>query len=201
MYEIELKAHVDDVEKVRTVLDGFAKQKGCTFKHDKYYKLSSNLNKDGYEKVRVRTENGKTFLTFKQKTLVQNPDGSFMEVNTESETEMNKSETIDLIFKSIGAQLVLEKTKDTEHWMYKTEKFDIHIELCKVVPLGSFIEIEVMSEKNDENTVNKIREIEMKVLEKCEIGKDKIESRYYEQMLSSSQNQNDEVDENEYFTE
>ena len=124
MYEIELKAHVDDVEKVRTLLDGFAKQKGCTFKHDKYYKLSSNLNKDGYEKVRVRTENGKTFLTFKQKTLVQNPDGSFMEVNTESETEMNKSETIDLIFKSIGAQLVLEKTKDTEHWMYKTEKFD-----------------------------------------------------------------------------
>lgn len=200
MYEIELKAHVDDAEKVRETLNSFAKQCGRSFKRDKYYKLCSNLNKDGYEKVRIRTENGKTFLTFKQKTLVQNPDGSCMEVNTESETEMNKAETIERIFQSINAQLVLEKTKDTEHWHCTMEKFDLHIELCDVATLGYFIEIEVISEKNDETTVNRIREVEMQVLEKCGIDKSMIESKYYEQLLTEGENQENASDDG-FFSE
>ncbi|MCR5699639.1 MAG: class IV adenylate cyclase [Treponemataceae bacterium] len=186
MYEIELKAHIDDVENVRKVLNGFATQKGRSFKRDKYYKISTSASTDGYEKVRVRTENGKTYLTFKQKTLMKNPDGTSMEVNTESESEINTSETIELIFKSIGAVLSLEKTKDTEHWIYTSGKYEMHIELCNVGNLGNFLEIEVMSDKNDENTVNAIRELEMQILEKCGIGKDKIESKYYEQLLAES---------------
>ena len=190
MYEIELKAHVEDVDKVREALNTFAKQNGRSFKRDKYYKLTSHVNSEGYEKVRVRTENGKTFLTFKKKTLVQNPDGSSMEVNTESETEMNRPETIEMIFNSIGAQLVLEKTKDTEHWLYRIEKFDLHIELCNVATLGYFIEIEVLSEKNDEATVNRIREVEMQILERCGIDNSMIESKYYEILLSEREAQN-----------
>ena len=137
-------------------------------------------------------------MTFKQKTLVQNPDGSSMEVNTESESEMNKAETIEMIFKTIGAQLVLEKTKDTEHWLYRVEKFDLHIELCNVATLGYFIEIEVMSEKNDEVTVNRIREVEMQVLERCGIDKSMIESKYYELLLSEKEDQNI-ADKTDYF--
>ena len=178
MYEIELKAHVPNPDEVRQALNSFAEYKGQTFKRDKYYKIPSEKSEKGYEKFRVRIENGASYLTYKTKTKVKNPDGSFMEVNSESECKIDNFETIEKLFTSLGAQVSFEKTKDVEHWYYFSHKQNIHIELCDVCKLGYFIEIEVMSDKNDDNTVNKIREQELDILDKCKIGRDQIESKF-----------------------
>ena len=58
-----------------------------------------------------------------------------------------------------------------------------HAELCEVPPLGDFLEIEIIKEKNDEETVKKMKDIIMKIFEECGIKKEDIESRYYRDML------------------
>ena len=58
-----------------------------------------------------------------------------------------------------------------------------HLELCTVERLGDFMEIEILTESNDEKTVSQTKEKLLKMLSKCGISEDKIENRYYSQML------------------
>ncbi|MCR4789675.1 MAG: class IV adenylate cyclase [Treponemataceae bacterium] len=186
MYEIELKAHVKDSAKVVEILNKFATPKGRSFKRDTYYRIPSSVSATGFEKVRIRHEDGKSYLTFKQKTLVQEADGTSTEVNSEAECEINSTETLEKLFTALGATISFEKTKDVQHWLYKTGKFVAHCELCTVCNLGDFLEIEVMSEKKDDTIVDEIHALELEILAKCGIDKSEIEPKYYDQLLAEN---------------
>jgi adenylate cyclase class 2 len=61
----------------------------------------------------------------------------------------------------------------------------ITVELSLVEKLGWFLELEIITEHDDEQTIQSAREALMSFLKKTGIGEDKIESRYYSELLQS----------------
>ena len=196
MYEIELKAWVDDVPATENKINEFAKYIGLTEKHDTYWQ-----KKNSEVRIRIRQETGKPIIaTWKQKNL---KDGS-VEINTEREfvigsTEFtnetipnernaeslkNALDTFESFLKTSDFQISLQKYKSTKTWHYQTEEFNlITIEISYVEFLGYFIEIEILSEKNDDETISMAQNCLHETLQKCGISKDRIETRYYWQLL------------------
>ncbi len=196
MYEIELKAWVDDIPATEEKINSFAKYIGLTEKHDTYWRL----NESG---IRIRQETGKPIIaTWKQKNLRQNE----FELNTEREFIIASTDfTNDTIpndknanslkialsnfedfLKSTGFEISLQKYKSTKTWHHKTEEFDlITIEISFVETLGFFIEIEILSEKNNDETVKKVQNCLYQTLQKCGISKERVEKRYYWQLLKN----------------
>ncbi|MBP3449681.1 MAG: CYTH domain-containing protein [Spirochaetaceae bacterium] len=199
MYEIELKAWVDDVSATENKINEFAKYIGLTEKHDTYWRLKESENG-----IRIRQETGKPITaTWKQKNLLQ----SEIELNTErefiigstdfvndtipneknAEALKNSLANFEDFLKLSGFEIHLQKYKSTKTWQHKTEEFDlITIEISYVETLGYFIEIEILSEKNDDKTVTKAQNCLHETLQKCEISKEKIETRYYWQLLKET---------------
>ena len=196
MYEIELKAWVDDIPATENKINEFAKYIGLTEKHDTYWR-----KKNTEIGIRIRQETGKPIIaTWKQKNLRQNE----FEVNTEREfiigstdfakdTIPNKKNETSLksalsnfedFLKTSNFEISLQKYKSTKTWHHKTEEFDlITIEISYVEFLGHFIEIEILSEKNDDETISMAQKELHKTLQKCGISKEKIETRFYWQLL------------------
>ena len=196
MYEIELKAWVDDIPATENKINEFAKYIGLTEKRDTYWR-----KKNTEIGIRIRQETGKPIIaTWKQKNLRQNE----FEVNTEREfiigstdfakdTIPNKKNETSLksalsnfedFLKTSDFEISLQKYKSTKTWQHKTEEFDlITIEISYVEFLGHFIEIEILSEKNDDETISMAQNCLRKTLQKCGINKDRIETRYYWQLL------------------
>ena len=196
MYEIELKAWVDDIPATENKINEFAKYIGLTEKHDTYWR-----KKNTEIGIRIRQETGKPIIaTWKQKNLRQND----FELNTEREfiigstdftndTIPNKKNETSLksalsnfedFLKTSDFEISLQKYKSTKTWHHKTEEFDlITIEISYVESLGYFIEIEILSEKNDDETVAKAQNCLHQTLQKCGISKEKIETRFYWQLL------------------
>lgn len=196
MYEIELKAWVDDIPATENKINEFAKYIGLTEKRDTYWR-----KKNTEIGIRIRQETEKPIIaTWKQKNLRQNE----FEVNTEREfiigstdfakdTIPNKKNETSLksalsnfedFLKTSDFEISLQKYKSTKTWHHKTEEFDlITIEISYVEFLGYFIEIEILSEKNDDETVAKAQKELHETLQKCGINKDRIETRYYWQLL------------------
>ena len=196
MYEIELKAWVDDIPSTEEKINSFAKYIGLTEKRDTYWR-----KKNTEIGIRIRQETGKPIIaTWKQKNLRQND----FELNTEREfiigstdfakdTIPNKKNETSLksalsnfedFLKSSDFEISLQKYKSTKTWHHKTEEFDlITIEISYVESLGYFIEIEILSEKNDDETVAKAQNCIHQTLQKCGISKEKIETRFYWQLL------------------
>ncbi len=196
MYEIELKAWVDDIPSTEEKINEFAKYIGLTEKHDTYWR-----KKNSEVGIRIRQETGKPIIaTWKQKNLRQND----FELNTEREfviastdftndTIPNKKNETSLksalsnfedFLKTSDFEISLQKYKSTKTWHHKTEEFDlITIEISYVEFLGYFIEIEILSEKNDDETVAKAQNCLHQTLQKCGISKEKIETRFYWQLL------------------
>ena len=196
MYEIELKAWVDDVPATENKINEFAKYIGLTEKHDTYWrKKNSEIG------IRIRQETGKPIIaTWKEKNL---KDGS-VEINTErefvigsteftnetipndknAETFKNALDTFESFLQTSDFEISLQKYKSTKTWHYQTEEFNlITIEISYVEFLGYFIEIEILSEKNDDETISIAQNCLHQTLQKCEISKDRIETRYYWQLL------------------
>ena len=196
MYEIELKAWVDDIPSTEEKINSFAKYIGLTEKRDTYWR-----KKNSEVGIRIRQETGKPIIaTWKQKNL---KDGS-VEINTEREfvigsTEFtndtipndknaesfkNALDTFESFLKTSDFEISLQKYKSTKTWHHKTEEFDlITIEISYVEFLGHFIEIEILSEKNDDETISMAQNCLHETLQKCGISKDRIETRYYWQLL------------------
>ena len=196
MYEIELKAWVDDIPSTEEKINSFAKYIGLTEKRDTYWR-----KKNSEVGIRIRQETGKPIIaTWKQKNL---KDGS-VEINTEREfvigsTEFtndtipndknaesfkNALDTFESFLKTSDFEISLQKYKSTKTWHHKTEEFDlITIEISYVEFLGHFIEIEILSEKNDDEIISMAQNCLHETLQKCGISKDRIETRYYWQLL------------------
>lgn len=195
MQEIELKAHVYDVETVKSKLSTFAEYKGFVERSDTYYKQNE---KSWIYPLRVRKEKSdkekseKIFLTYKRKSLVKTADGSAVEKNEEKESEISSDTllTLETFLEDNGFKVYLRKIKSVFTWKaivkIGEKNFDVTIELCRVEPLGDFLELEILSdEKEDFEGARKALE---EVLARVEIDKSEIEEKSYSQMLKNSSN-------------
>lgn len=196
MYEIEIKAHVDDCESVRKKLATFATFGSKIEKRDTYYRFffsdGKNLSGKNYVSARIRTENitekdgchrKEILLTYKKKETRQGADGKETEVNEENECTLSDAEPLEKLLLDTGFAVYLKKEKYAESWFAETEAGTAHIELCEVPPLGFFLEIEIISPTDDSQTVEKARSQLYSLIEKCGIDKSKIERRYYSELL------------------
>lgn len=215
MYEIELKAHVADRSKVQEALMTFAKPLEVIDKDDTYYRLPpSSANgarggarqsekeaaqtQAGYITCRIRRETRRTLdgkvekdvlFTYKNKRLMKDGEGAAIEVNDEKECRMDNSEAVEAMLLYAGFTVSHKKQKKSEGFAADTECGKAHIELCTVPPLGDFLEIEIMSEKNDEQTAKHIHKAIKELFARCGIPPEAIEERYYTDMLDSIKRQ------------
>ena len=186
MYEIELKAHVDDRKSVIEKLGTFAGFLQSVQKDDIYWAIHKNGEKI---QARIRKETDletsekKIYLTYKRKENRIAENGKSYEVNDEKECEISDSSALEAVFADSGFEIALEKHKTVYGYQYG----ECHIELCTVPPLGDFLEIEILSGKNDEETVSEKRKLLLEVLRECGIPEEKIENRYYSEMLKGTQ--------------
>lgn len=185
MFEVELKARVDDRARVAEVLNSFARAEGTVEKSDVYWGTAADGKK---VQARIRTEKSRAatrvLFTYKQKELRQGENAVRLEVNDERECELSDPGPLEAFFSDAGLRVLLEKQKSVVGWHFE----DAHIELCAVPPLGDFLEIEIMSASGGEAVVSEARRKILSIFARCGIGEDKIESRYYSELLRAAGN-------------
>jgi adenylate cyclase class 2 len=205
--EIELKARVGDPEERRGIISRFAGPAGEFLKEDTYWYPPSPPEGPSPRQenpgtgalpsgVRVRREEHRnppgggadriTRVCFKTK---EKREG--IEVNDEREFEVSRGEVFEELLIRLGLSPGVRKRKQGWVWEYG----DALIELCEVsgslspgkagdrVCLGWFVELEILAPGDRRETVAAARKRLFEVLEKTGIGKDRIEERYYTEML------------------
>lgn len=195
-YEIELKAHVKNREEVIKILNEKATYLGHTEKQDDYYHFELTAGRtapDGrnFVSARIRKEkltlDDKTtstcYMTYKRKEIKKNEDGTEIEVNEENEITFENAAPLEILFSDLGGKIDLHKSKSVEQWKLVKNGEAAHVELCTVPPLGDFLEIEIIKNQNDEETVKKCKKIIEEIFTDCNITLNQIEPRYYRDML------------------
>jgi len=184
MFEIELKAHVDKPQDCKKSLSAFASGGDSFFKEDSYWVVPSSKAMS----LRVRRERTgeKDLVRVSWKKKEKRDE---LEVNEENEFELNSgsagadgAENFEKLLILLGLEKKLSKQKNGWSWQYN----GITAELCEVSGiknLGWFLELEIMAAENSVQNVAAAREKLLLMLEKSGIGKDKIENRYYADML------------------
>ena len=174
MFEIEIKAWLDNPSETERILSSFADYKGESFKSDVYW-----YNKDRNLKIRIREERlisetneekNTIYVTGKTKTV---SDG--MEINSENEFQISDKSAFELFLNQAGFCLQSTKTKTSKNFYVQ----NCHIELVSVVDIGEFIEAEILSPSNEPSIVEQNRTIFMSILEKCKVPAENIEPRFY----------------------
>lgn len=183
MYEIEIKAHVTDRQRVQKVLDTFALSIGSCHKKDTYFKNNcNNLQIRIREQESFLTQSSKSdkilLVTYKRKERIKT-DGT-MEVNQEEEFSISNRDSFTVFLQDAGFVPVLEKEKHVTSWKYG----QILIEVCTIPLLGDFIEMEVLSETKDKKTLEDIHNQFLLILRKCNISETEIEDKFYSELLA-----------------
>lgn len=194
MYEIELKAHVYNRENTVNHLESLAKFDSKIIKNDTYYSLKTQklINNKDHISIRIRkeyiqssgTDKSEILVTYKKKEIRTNEYGTSIEVNEENECTVSDSPPLEKFLIDAGAYIQLKKEKITLRYTLQTDYGQANLELCTVPPLGDFLEIEILSQSNDNQTVEKIQNEIKKIIQKCGISLDCIEPKYYSEMLN-----------------
>jgi adenylate cyclase class 2 len=195
--EIEVKAHVDDPQAIKSGVSLPASPPLSFEKDDCYWvpagSLSGGVPKSG---VRVRREkrrlpgNGdeeKTLVTYKSKEVRNG-----IEINDEREFTVSDTHAFEELLKRLGLKPGLRKHKQGWAWIFAENTAagngNIHVELCEVTGpdrnLGWFAELEILTDDAGPETVSAARERLLNVLDKLRIPRENIEERYYSELLS-----------------
>lgn len=174
MYEIELKAHLEHPEETEKAVQKFAHFAGETDKMDTYWKHAIS----GIQ-FRIRTETGRQdCVTYKHKEVRENN----FECNIENEFFIDNRLAFEKLMQDSGYEIAYTKRKTTK--TYKIPQRDnLTIEISFLEHLGFFIEIEILSETNNQETVQKFHAELISILEQCSVSQSAIETRYYSEML------------------
>ncbi len=201
MFEVELKAHVKNRAAVIQKLNSFARFDRVIIKDDIYFKLE----RPGKERVtaRIRTEEHrstedffnfteqktiekKIFLNYKKKERRTESEGGTIEVNEEHETEISDAECVKELLLASGFVNYFSKHKDSLGWYAECQGgffSSAHLELCAVPPLGDFLEIEILSSRQDEEALREINSALKNFVLKSGLEIRDIEEKYYSELL------------------
>ena len=180
--EIELKAHVKDHIKLKSLLSEKGEYLGAFEKDDTYWFPTGGSS--GIDKLRIRREKrslpcGKEthtcLLCYKKR---ERRDG--IEINDEKEFEVNPIEYAEEFLLEMGLKPGISKKKKGSAY----RAGGITAELHEVEGLGWFIELEILIDNNNKENIQRARDELLEFLYSLNIGKENIESRYYTEMLS-----------------
>jgi len=191
--EIEVKAHVQNIDVIKDRLYEKAEYSGAFEKRDVYWfgRGTSDLTTT---KLRVRKEkrsfaNGnersRCLVTYKAKE-----ENNGIEINDELEFEVEPVDAFEEFLVKAGLRAGAGKIK--RGWVFI--KGEITAELVEVDGLGWFVELEILAraspddanaEGNYEKTLTKAKETLLAFLDSLGIGREAIERRFYLDMLSS----------------
>ncbi|WP_319562400.1 class IV adenylate cyclase [Marispirochaeta sp.] len=172
--EIEIKAWVDNPQSIEERLRSLYGEAVPVSKDDVYYETNGRF--PGLNTLRLRESDGKWILTYKDKRL---EDGT--EINREHETVVEEFSVIDELLKRFGCRKFLEKKKRGLLFSFA----DMVIELVHIEGLGTFLEIEKVLPVDDLDSagIEAAREEILAIFDAVGIERDKIEGRYYSEML------------------
>ncbi|MCR4939261.1 MAG: hypothetical protein K5930_04015 [Treponemataceae bacterium] len=206
MYEIELKAWLDDRQKAVDILSSMASYDGIHVKDDTYWTIDVDSGKADcsaetgsliaggrHVTIRIRKESIQKnkgdkpesifLVTYKKHTRKTGPGGESYEVNDEKEFPLpsqDAAQTLSCFLEDAGFHISLKKHKETEGWY----KDDYHIEICDVEKLGVFIEIETITAEKDSETLESRKQGLLDIIDKCGVPRERIEERYYRELLA-----------------
>ncbi|MDD5473430.1 MAG: class IV adenylate cyclase [Candidatus Methanoperedens sp.] len=174
MIEIEVKAHVDEPKQMeRAVIALGASPIGIESQVDTYYNTPYRDFGETDEALRIRVQNGVSFLTYKGPKMDR-----VSKTRKEFQAGINDANTMGNILSSLGFFPVATVTKKRKNFRLG----DFFISLDEVRNLGDFIEIE-MSVKDSYNYEEKVESV-FKLIEKLGISREStIRSSYLEMVL------------------
>lgn len=199
MVEIELKAHVQDVESLASQLEQKAQFQRCCYKSDTYWKerqkqIQIRIREEQtlctephffyakqwpFERASIQpVEKEEILVTYKRKELRE----ATFEVNQEQEFQVDKREPLELFLQDAGFSIHLKKEKLVAAWQWN----EVLLELCHIPELGNFLELEILCDSDTPEVVAASHEILRKVLVECGIQESAIESRYYSELLQEA---------------
>jgi adenylate cyclase class 2 len=180
MIEVELKAHLADPEGTRERVAGFSRFVGAFEKSDAYWHGPDWRFARGTKGFRVRTEEGRTVVTFKTKRC----EGD-MEINREREFEVMDASALEEFFHRLGCEPFYTKKKTGTRHEVPSEGAGrpITIEVLEVEGLGPFIEIEALLDDEAPESVALAQGEIRGLLARSGVGEEAIESRYYSELL------------------
>ncbi|MBN2653267.1 MAG: class IV adenylate cyclase [Spirochaetales bacterium] len=167
MFEIELKAWITAPESLKEQLIRIADFVKSFSKKDYYFLIPGKQ-----DWFRLRIDGGKNIVTVKDKNLV---DG--VEINKEVEYCVDSQDSFIEFAQMIGSKLDIIKYKRGDLFVYN----GYNIELCELVGLGWFVEIEKLTE--DSSKIDQIKQELREILALLGVGESQIESRLYIDML------------------
>lgn len=189
--EVEIKAWVDDPAALRALLAGRYPHGGSFVKEDVYYRLpAAETHGAGSPRAieaaqpssgssaiefRLRVEEHESFVTAKRKTVV---DG--VEINEEIEFTVSEARAFEQFAGYLGAAVFARKRKVGDRY----RAGEATIELAHVDRLGDFVEIERLIEEAGPAEIDAANRDVRSLLKEIGIGEDKIEPRYYIDMLA-----------------
>jgi adenylate cyclase class 2 len=196
--EIELKARVSDSAELSARLSMVSQFEFEYVKEDDYWFPSGDFPADSAENslpksgLRIRkekridaedTEHNFVLVTYKTKEV---RDG--IEINKENEFTLaaappSSIETSIANFEELLRKLYLQRgfSKKKQGFSYQYE--NITVELSLVEHLGWFLELEILTENDDAATLAATRKSLLDFLKQTGIGEDKIEPKYYSELL------------------
>ena len=183
--EVELKARVDNPEEIKNKILKFGPQSYTFEKEDVYWAFPNDTS----ARLRVRRERkintrGKikttTLVTCKIKQIHEG-----IEINDEKELSVSSGEVFEEILTYLGMEPGIRKKKTGTAWKCRLKNGfpAILAELSDVQHLGYFIELEILTDSRDEQTLAKNRKLLLDLLEKLDIPQNKLESRPYSELL------------------
>jgi adenylate cyclase, class 2 len=169
-YEIEIKAWVEKPEPLRKRLKSTYSFSRKYVKEDTYFRFPGKK-----ETFRLRKQEGENIVTIKKKRREQG-----IEENLEKEFFVSDGEVFEKFVSEIGCPVYVKKKKTTEAF----DADGITVELSLVEKLGWFIEIEKLVHSENRHDKQKAKDEILKILDYLRIPREKIESRYYTEMLT-----------------
>jgi len=176
-YEVEIKAHARDPERLKAMLEE-RYGRGADFqKRDVYFSQEQGVAGSEGLAFRLRFERGageeSSIVTAKKKGM-----RAGVEINEEHEFCVSDPDAFCAFAAALGYGAALEKNKIGQAW---SPEPGVTIELAEVAGLGHFIEIENMVDA--EGAIPAAHDRVRALLVSLGLGEQEIEPRYYTDML------------------
>jgi adenylate cyclase class 2 len=174
--EIEIKAWVDDPAAVRRELEKTGRYAGPYVKDDEYWRFegTSGLNLGSGVRIRRESDGPGGVVNFKRKEVREG-----MEINDEREFAVSDAAVFSELLSRLGLVPWIRKRKVGAAW----DMDGVTAELSRIEGLGDFIELELLEDRDDAETVDAARKRLLETMDRLGVPRTRIEGRYYTEML------------------
>lgn len=149
MIEFELKTRVDALSPIRDALEAHhAHHDGTREERDRYYNHPCRDFGMTDEALRVRRAGDETVITYKGAKIAQ----TRLKAREELNLVIDDGATFEEVLDRLGFRLEAEVIKDRELWSLG----EASIALDEVAGLGTFVEVEILGERDDTDTEGRV---------------------------------------------